>query len=52
MKIASLDQEAEHDEQHGWKRYTPGEPKAAPENALTPRRRRKEPDADDHQRPD
>ena len=44
VKIASLEQEAEHDEMHGWQRYTPGkepdEP-AQPVNVLA-RRRRKE----------
>lgn len=52
VKIASLEQEAEHDETHGWERYTPGEEASAdpaPEvNALTarPRRRREYADAD------
>lgn len=52
VKIASLEQEAEHDEMHGWERYTPGQEASAdpaPEiNALTarPRRRRDYADAD------
>jgi len=52
VKIASLEQEAEHDETHGWERYTPGEEAStapAPDvNALTarPRRRREYADAD------
>lgn len=47
-KIASLDLEAEHDEKHGWVRYTPGEeetPEAQPVNELRPRRRREPTDA-------
>lgn len=44
VKIASLEQEAEHDEMHGWERYTPGEepdePPAPPVNVLARRRRR------------
>ena len=51
-KIATLDLEAEYDEQNGWERYTPGQEASAdpaPEiNALTarPRRRREHADAD------
>jgi hypothetical protein len=51
LKIATMELEAEHDEQHGWERYTPGQPEAQ-ENALTPRRRRKDPDGNDRARPD
>lgn len=47
-KVATLEIEAEYDEQHGWERYTPGVeadsddgPLPAPVNALG-RRRRKE----------
>lgn len=49
VKIATMDLEAQYDEQHGWERYTPGElepddvPAAPPVNALG-RRRRKEPE--------
>jgi hypothetical protein len=40
-KIATLELEAEHDEKHGWERYTPGEePAPEPVNELRPRRRR------------
>ncbi len=47
-KIASLDLEAEHDEKHGWVRYTPGEeaPAEQPVNELRPRRRREPKDAE------
>lgn len=46
-KIASLELEAEHDEKHGWTRYTPGEeaPPDQPVNELRPRRRRESADA-------
>ncbi len=52
-KIATLDLEAEYDEQNGWERYTPGqtdEPEdVAVSNALTPRGRRRREYADaDH----
>ncbi|HUW99862.1 MAG TPA: hypothetical protein VMY35_02705 [Phycisphaerae bacterium] len=44
VKIASLEQEAEYDEQNGWNRYTPGEEAedepAPPVNVLARRRRR------------
>lgn len=50
-KIATMELEAEQDEQHGWQRYTLGQP-AEQENALTPRRRRKESDGNDSPRPD
>ena len=56
-----MDLEAHYDEQHGWERYTPGEPEpqddepapvletvAAPVNSLTGRRRRKEPEYADN----
>jgi hypothetical protein len=40
-KIATLELEAEHDEKHGWERYTPGEaPAPEPVNELRPRRRK------------
>lgn len=45
-KVASLDLEAQHDEQHGWERYTPSQ-EAEPEppvNQMPRRLRRKEPD--------
>jgi hypothetical protein len=46
VKIASLDMEADYDEQHGWERYTPGE---EPVNELRKRSRpRKEPEHADH----
>ena len=43
-KIATMEAEAEYDEQNGWRRYTPGEPdepedEAVVTNALTPRGR-------------
>lgn len=45
VKIATMDLEAQHDEQHGWERYTPGEEPELPVNQLQPRRvRRKEPE--------
>lgn len=43
-KIATMDLEAEADEQNGWERYTPGtpdKPPAAPVNVLEVKRRRK-----------
>lgn len=44
-KIATLDLEAEYDEQNGWERYTPGQTEEpeddAVSNALTPRGRRR-----------
>jgi hypothetical protein len=43
-KIATLELEAEHDEKHGWERYTPGE-ESQPVNELRPRRRREQSDA-------
>ena len=50
IKIATLEAEAEYDEQHGWIRYNPDEPvqepeqDAAPTNQLVRRGRpRKEP---------
>jgi len=42
-KVATMDLEAEADEQNGWERYTPGEPPAAPVNVLEKRRRKTEP---------
>jgi len=45
-KIATLDLEAEYDEQNGWERYTPEQVEVLEDdvvsNALTPRRRRRE----------
>jgi len=51
FKIATMDSEAEADEQNGWERYNPDTPSApeavsevaAPENVLGVKRRRKEP---------
>lgn len=45
-KIATLELEAEHDEKHGWVRYTPGEEASdeQPVNELRPRRRRESSD--------
>ena len=46
-KIATLELEAEYDEQNGWERYTPGEPDDEPVvevNHMLGRRRRKEPE--------
>jgi hypothetical protein len=43
-KVATMDLEAEADEQNGWIRYnphTPSEPDAAPVNVLEVKRRRK-----------
>jgi len=44
FKVATLELEAEYDEQHGWDRYTPGEEAedepAPPVNVLARRRRR------------
>jgi len=43
-KVATMELEAEHDEKHGWTRYTldtPEVPKAAPVNALEVKRRRR-----------
>ena len=43
-KVATMELEAEHDEQHGWTRYTLDTPKvfeAAPVNALEVKRRRR-----------
>jgi hypothetical protein len=45
-KVAIAEQEAEYDEQNGWTRYTPGEPKPEPVNELRPRRRRESKDAE------
>lgn len=47
-KIATLELEAEHDEKHGWVRYTPGESSSVeqPVNELRPRRRREQKDAE------
>ena len=47
-KIASLELEAEHDEKHGWTRYTSGEeaPPDQPVNELRPRRRRESSNVD------
>ena len=50
-KIATMDLEAEFDEQNGWERYNPDTPSApetapdvaAPANKLEVKRRRKEP---------
>jgi hypothetical protein len=43
-KVATMDLEAEADEQNGWTRYNPdttSEPEAAPVNVLEVKRRRK-----------
>jgi len=43
-KVATMDLEADADEQNGWIRYnpdTPSEPEAAPVNVLEVKRRRK-----------
>ena len=43
-KIATMELEAKHDEQHGWTRYTLDTPEvseAAPVNALEVKRRRR-----------
>jgi len=43
-KVATMELEAEHDEQHGWTRYTLDTPEvseAAPVNALEVKRRRR-----------
>jgi len=43
-KVATMELEAEHDEQHGWTRYTLDTPQvseAAPVNALEVKRRRR-----------
>jgi len=43
-KVATMELEAEHDEQHGWTRYTQDTPEvseAAPVNALEVKRRRR-----------
>jgi hypothetical protein len=45
QKVAISDQEAEYDEQNGWRRYTPGEPEVVNE-LLEPRRRRRKELAD------
>jgi len=46
-KVATLELEAEHDEKHGWERYTLGEqPAPEPVNELRPRRRRESSDVD------
>jgi hypothetical protein len=47
-KIATLELEAEHDEKHGWVRYTPGESALSdqPVNELRPRRRRESSNVD------
>lgn len=60
-KVATMDLEAQYDEQNGWERYTPDEPElqsddlapvleavAAPVNVLAGRRRRKEPQDEHH----
>ena len=46
QKIATMEAEAEYDEQNGWRLYTPDEPdepedEAVVTNALTPRGRRR-----------
>jgi hypothetical protein len=50
VKIATMDLEAQHDEQHGWERYTPGEEPEPnlPVNQMARRVRRKEPEHVDH----
>lgn len=47
-KIATLDLEAEHDEKHGWVRYTSDAeaPSDQPVNELRPRRRRESSNVD------
>jgi hypothetical protein len=43
-KVATMELEAEHDEQHGWTRYTQDTPEvseAAPVNVLEVKRRRR-----------
>lgn len=45
-KVATLELEAQYDEQNGWERYTPGEPEPEPVNELRPRRRRESKDAE------
>ena len=46
-KVATMDLEAEFDEQNGWERYNPDTPSApeaaAPVNELEPKRRRNRP---------
>jgi hypothetical protein len=46
-KVATLELEAEHDEKHGWTRYTLDveAPSDQPVNELRPRRRRESADA-------
>jgi len=50
QKIASIELEAELDEQNGWERYNPDTPSApeaaAPVNGLEPKRRRSRPPAE------
>jgi hypothetical protein len=50
VKIATMELEAQYDEQSGWERYTPGQ-ESEPEQTVNqmPRRvRRKEPEHADH----
>ena len=49
-KVATMEEEAAYDEQHGWSRYNPDTPsveaeEAAPVNALEVRRRGRRPAA-------
>jgi hypothetical protein len=50
QKIATMELEAEFDEQNGWERYNPDTPSApevaAPVNELEPKRRRSRPPAE------
>jgi hypothetical protein len=56
QKIATMEAEAEYDEQNGWQRYTPGKPDepgddvVVPMNHMLGRRRRKEPEHVDDSR--
>lgn len=49
-KVATMEMEAEFDEQNGWLRYNPDTPSApeaaAPANELEPKRRRSRPPAE------
>lgn len=49
-KVATMEMEAEFDEQNGWLRYNPDTPsapeEAAPVNELEPKRRRSRPPAE------
>jgi hypothetical protein len=51
-KVATMDEEAIYDEEHGWTRYTPGQSAETPSNELIARRRGRRPMTEDTARDD